>query len=55
MEQQDFCKNPFKPNYREIERVRQSEMEMSEAKREKGGSNRCGNEEERGEMRERIN
>jgi hypothetical protein len=29
-------------------------MEMSEAKREKGGSNRCGNEEERGE-RERIN
>jgi hypothetical protein len=30
-------------------------MEMSEAKREKCGSGRSGNEEERGEMRERIN
>jgi hypothetical protein len=40
---------------KEIERVRQSEMEMSEAKREKCGSGRSGNEEGRGEMRDRIN
>jgi hypothetical protein len=33
--------------------MRQSEMEMSEAKRKKCG--RSGNEEERGKMRERIN
>ncbi|KAE8056103.1 hypothetical protein FH972_012899 [Carpinus fangiana] len=37
-----------KPKHREIERVRQSEMEISEAKREKCGSGRSGNEEERG-------
>jgi hypothetical protein len=39
MEQQDFCKNEKthsnQTSDREIERVRQSEMEMIEAKRER--------------------
>jgi hypothetical protein len=37
MEQQDFCKNPVKPDFRQGDRESEaeSEMEMSEAKRER--------------------
>jgi hypothetical protein len=40
MEQQDFCKNSFKPDFKQGDRKSEaeSEMEMIEAKRERGAA-----------------